>query len=94
MHRLLPRLFGLHAVIAGMDQDVHRRLAPLIEDVVALDAAVGAASLQFMPGKPETAAALAGHLDDSRQLEHALHRVVAEAIGGYAVPVQSGLRSS
>jgi len=85
MHVLLPRITGLHAVIAGMDQKVHADLAPLVERAVALDAAIGDAGLSFVPGKPKTASELSTHYESSMALAKELHGVVARAISRYAV---------
>lgn len=85
MHVLLPRITGLHAVLAGMDQRVHVALAPLVEHAVNLDAAIGDAGLNFVSGKPETAVELAEYHDESVALEKELHRVVAAAIEPYAI---------
>jgi hypothetical protein len=85
MHRLFPGLFGLHAVIAGMDQEVHRKLLPLVDGVVDLDARVGQASLRFVPGSPDSAAPLAELHSDSLALTYSLHEIVAAAVSPYAV---------
>lgn len=85
MHTLLPQISGLHAVIAGMDQQVHADLAPLVERAIELDAAIGDAGLSFVVGEAETAIELAKHHESSMVLEKQLHHVVAEAISRYAV---------
>ena len=84
MHKLLPHIAGLHAVIAGMDQKVYNNLAPVVARVNELDAAIGAAGLGFIPDKSESAMALAGCHEESIALERELPRVVAQAIAGYA----------
>lgn len=85
MHGSLPRISGLHAVIAGMDQAVHVALAPLVSRAIKLDAAIGEAGLRFEAGRPETVAPLAACHEGSQVLERELHHVVAESIKGYAV---------
>jgi len=85
IHALLPRIFGLHAVIAGMDQKVHADLAPLVDLAIEIDATIGAAGLQFVSGKPESALELAKCLDESIALEKELPRVIAKTISGYAM---------
>jgi hypothetical protein len=92
MHIALPRIMGLHAVIAGMDGEVHFALAPLVNRAIALDAVIGEAGLSFEPGNPETANELANHHGSSLILEDELHRVVAKAIEGYAVTSHSQKR--
>ena len=84
MHVLLPRITGLHAVIAGMDQRVHSDLAPLVQRVVEIDSAIGDAGLGFVAGKPETALELANYHGESAALEKELPQVVATAIRPYA----------
>ncbi|MEK6286299.1 MAG: hypothetical protein AABO57_11200 [Acidobacteriota bacterium] len=85
IHALLPRITGLHAVIAGMDQRVYADLARLVEQAIEMDAAIGDAGLRYVSGKPETAAELAKYHDKSAALEKELPRVVAKAISGYAM---------
>jgi hypothetical protein len=85
MHKLLPRIFASHAVIAGMDEDVHGQLRPLVKSVIELDVAIGQASLEFIPGIPGSAAPLAEHLGSANRLENSLHDVVADSVRAYAV---------
>jgi hypothetical protein len=95
MHRLLPRIFGLHAVIAGMDEDVHRRLGSLVTGAVRLDVRVGQASLEFKPGVPDSAAPMAELFGSANDLLNALHEGVADSIRRYAVtPVSRGSQAS
>lgn len=85
MHRLLPRIAGLHAMIAGMDREVHLRLRDLVDHVYKLDALIGQAALSFASGQPASATELAAHHDVSLKLEEELPAVVAEALRPYAI---------
>ena len=85
MHKLLPQIAGLHAMLAGMDVDVHKRLDSLVDRVYSVDAQIGEAGLAFADGRPETAAKLAMHHGTSLDLEKELPRVVADAVRPFAI---------
>jgi gas vesicle protein len=85
MHKLLPQIAGLYAMLAGMDVDLHKRLNSLVERVYQVDAQIGEAGLVFADGRPETASALASHYATSLDLEKELPRVVTEAVRPYAI---------
>jgi acetylglutamate synthase len=82
---LLPKVLGLHTVIASMDYEVYDKLNPLIQRIFQVDSLIGSASVLFESGIPESIAPLAKEYEKAIALENDLSRQVANIIQSYAV---------
>ncbi|TGE21609.1 hypothetical protein E5K00_15125 [Hymenobacter aquaticus] len=85
MHRLLPQIIGLHAVLAGMDYEVFSQLRGIVDDALKQDAGIGYAHLAFTEQDKSSARGLASQHEQAVALESQLSQAVAEAIRGYSI---------
>ena len=84
MHRVLPGIMSSHALLAGMDREVHRQLEETVAFTYALDARIGRAALDVVPGDPATAAGLASLYQESVDFHDRLIKIVPDVLEPYA----------
>jgi hypothetical protein len=80
MHKLLPQLLGLQALVASLRPHTYRRFNPLIEAIFDADRRIGDASLSFVEGEPRTVSSLASLHAASMDIEVRIPQTVRSVL--------------